>query len=180
LGYRHIAQTWRRLFEVRIGGWRAAPRRLAALLSSAWPRRKLVTEACLSLLAAEARLRLVPLKRQGLADMSPAADPALDEAMARASEPERQAARDVGWAVSRAAVYLPFPARCLAQALAARAMLRRRGIGSLMRVGVGRPGSESFEAHAWLEAAAVEVTGYPVPAQLRVIGCLYSDGGRSG
>jgi hypothetical protein len=159
-----------------IGRWRAAPRRLAALLRSTWPRRGLVTEACLHLLAVEARLRLIPLKRQGMRDMARAVDPALAEALARANEAERQAARDVGWAVTRTAAYFPFPPRCLAQALAARAMLRRRGIGSLLRVGVARPDSASFEAHAWLEAAGVEVTGYPVPPQLREIGCLTSDG----
>lgn len=159
-----------------IGRWRAAPRRLAGLLRSAWPRRGLVTEACLNLLAVEARLRLLPLKNQGMGDMARAADPARAEALAEASEAERQAARDVGWAVTRAAAYFPFPLRCLAQALAARAMLRRRGVGSLIHVGVARPDSAAFEAHAWLEAAGVEVTGYPVPPQLREIGCLASDG----
>jgi len=151
---------------------RATPRRLAALFRSAWPRRGLVAEACLNLLAAEARLRLLPLKRQGMGDMARAADPV----RAEASEAERQAARDVGWAVTRAAAYVPIPARCLAQALAARAMLRRRGIGNIMHIGVARPDSASFEAHAWLEAAGVEVTGYPVPLQLREIGLLHSDG----
>ncbi len=110
--------------------------------------------------------------------MARSADPFLAEALAGASEADRRAALDVGWAVTRAAAYLPLPARCLAQALAARAMLRRRGIASLMRVGVARPDSVSLEAHAWLEAAGVEVTGYPVPPRLREIGYLLSDGAR--
>ncbi|MEA3011122.1 MAG: hypothetical protein QOJ91_2814 [Sphingomonadales bacterium] len=158
---------------MKIGGWRAAPRRLAALLRSAWPRRGLVAEACLNLLAAEARLRLFPLKSQGMGGIAGAADPIPAEMPA--SEAQRRAALDVGWAVTRAAHYFPTPARCLAQALAARAMLRRRGIPSLMHVGVARPDSGAFEAHAWLEAGGVEVTGYPVPPLLREIGLLHSD-----
>lgn len=163
---------------MRIDGWRAAPRRLSALLSSAWPRRGLVAEACLSLLAAEARLRLLPLKDQGMRDLARAAVPS--EAPATGSEGERRAALDVAWAVTRVVAYFPNSARCLAQALAARAMLRRRGIASLMHIGVARPDSESFEAHAWLEAAGVEVTGYPVPPELHEIGILRSDGSGRG
>lgn len=160
---------------MEIGRWRAAPRRLAGLLRTAWPKRGLVAEACLSLIAAEARLRLLPLKRQGLADLAPATGPARDT-ITGASDSERQAALDVGWAVTRAAVYFPVPVRCLAQALAARNMLRRRGARSILHVGVAPPGSASFEAHAWLEAAGVEVTGYPVPPRLREIGLLHSEG----
>lgn len=160
-----------------IGRWRAAPRRLAGLVRVAWPKRGLVAEACLTLALAEARLRLFPLKRQGLNELVPAADPASAEQPV-ASPPERQTALDVGWAVRRVAAYFPDSAMCLAQALAARAMLRRRGIASVLHLGVARPKETPFEAHAWLDAAGVEVTGYPVPPQLREIGCLRSDAAR--
>lgn len=159
-----------------IGQWRAVSKRLAALTLSAWPRRGLIAEACLNLLAAQIRLRLLPLKHQGVGNMTNAMAPSPAEAFAGANETERQAARDIGWAVTRVAAYSPFPALCLAQALAARAMLRRRGIGSIMRFGVARPDAAGFEAHAWLEAAGVEVTGYPVAPHLREIGCVISDG----
>jgi hypothetical protein len=135
-----------------------------------------VAEACLGLIAAEARLRLLPLKRQGMLGLTPPPDSRPAEVVAESSEAQRVAALDVGWAVTRAAACLPVPARCLAQALAARAMLRRRGIGSIMHVGVARPDEAAFEAHAWLEAAGIEVTGYPVPQRLREIGRLTSDG----
>lgn len=162
-----------------IGGWRAAPRRLAGLVRVAWPRRGLVAEACAHLFLVETKLRLFPLKRQGMRDLVPAGGAAFVEQVATGGQLERQAALDVGWAVTRVAAYFPLSARCLAQALAARAMLRRRGIGSVMHVGVARSGAASFEAHAWLQAAGVEVTGYPVPPHLREIGCLLSDGARS-
>ena len=161
-----------------IGRWRAAPRRLAGLVRTAWPRRGLVAEACVTLAVAETRLRLSPLKRQGLRDLVPAAVSTDADPPAGAGPGERQAALDVGWAVTRIASYFPGSAMCLAQALAARTMLRRRGIGSVMHVGVARSEGAPFEAHAWLEAAGIEVTGYPVPPQLREIGCLLSDGAR--
>ncbi|HYW14877.1 MAG TPA: lasso peptide biosynthesis B2 protein [Allosphingosinicella sp.] len=163
------------MVENRIGRWRAAPRRLAGLVRTAWPKRALVAEACAQLVLAETRLRLVPLKRQGLRDLAPAAGSTRAEA---GGPVERQAALDVGWAVSRIAVYFPKSAMCLAQALAARAMLNRRGIASILHVGVARSEAARFEAHAWLEAGGVEVTGYPVPPHLREIGCLLSEGAR--
>ncbi|HET9640396.1 MAG TPA: lasso peptide biosynthesis B2 protein [Allosphingosinicella sp.] len=166
------------MVEKRIGGWRAAPRRLAGLVRTAWPRRGLVAEACVTLVLVETRLRLFPLKRQGMRDLVPAAGSPSVEPLAGERQFERQAALDVGWAVSRVAAYFPDSVKCLAQALAARSMLRRRGIGSVMHVGVARSEAARFEAHAWLEAAGVEVTGYPVPPHLREIGCLLSDGGR--
>ncbi|HEX8484516.1 lasso peptide biosynthesis B2 protein [Sphingomonas sp.] len=158
-----------------IGRWRSAPKRLAALTRGAWPRRRLVAEACLQLAVAETRLRLQPLKHQGLQGLVAAA-PSVASQPAPAAPGERQAALDVGWAVTRVARYFPERAMCLAQALAARTMLRRRGIGSIMHVGVAASEAARFEAHAWLEAAGVEVTGYPVPPHLRVLGCLPSDG----
>lgn len=161
-----------------IGGWRAAPRRLAGLVRTAWPRRGLVAEACLHLALAETRLRLLPLKRQGMRDLVPAEGAAGDGRVATGGQAERQAALDVGWAVTRIAAYFPRSARCLVQALAARSMLERRGIGSIMHVGVARSEERFLEAHAWLEAAGVEVTGYPVPPHLRRIGYLLSDGRR--
>ena len=161
-----------------IGGWRGAPRRLAGLVRTAWPRRGLAAEASVTLLLVEARLRLFPLKRQGWRDMVPAGGSPSAGQPARNRPVERQAALDVGWAVTRIATYFPLSAKCLAQALTARAMLRRRGIASIMHVGVARSEEAAFEAHAWLEAAGVEVTGYPVPPHLREIGCLLSDGAR--
>lgn len=131
-----------------------------------------MAEAFVRLFLAEARLRLFPLKRQGMRDLAPATGSPCVEPLAGGGLVERQAALDVGWAVRRVAAYFPVSALCLAQALAARAMLRRRGIGSTLHVGVARSESAPFEAHAWLDAAGVEVTGYPVPPRLREIGCL--------
>lgn len=132
----------------------------------------------MTLVVVETRLRLFPLKRQGMRDLVPAAGPTPLDRPAGGGRAERQAALDVAWAVTRTATYLPLSTLCLAQALAARAMLRRRGIASLLHVGVARSRAAPFEAHAWLEAGGVEVTGYPVPPHLREIGWLFSEGAR--
>jgi hypothetical protein len=166
------------MVEKRIGGRRTALGRLADLVRTAWPRRGLAAEAFVTLAFVQARLRLSPLKRQGMRELVPAAALPLAGQGAGSGPAERQAALDVGWAVTRISAYSPFPALCLAQALAARAMLRRRGIGTVLHVGVARPHATAFEAHAWLEAAGVEVTGYPVPPHLREIGCMLSEGAR--
>lgn len=134
-----------------------------------------MAEACFHLALAEIRLKLFPLKHQGMRDLVPAPESPVARPLAEAGQGERQAALDVGWAVTRVAAYFPRSAMCLAQALVARAMLRRRGIASILHVGVARSRSAEFEAHAWLEAAGVEVTGYPVPPHLREIGRLPGD-----
>lgn len=131
-----------------------------------------MAEACLRLALAEIGLKLFPLKRQGLQDLVPAPDSPVLRRPAEGGPAERQAALDIGWAVTRIAAYFPRSAMCLAQALVARAMLRRRGIASILHVGVAHSQGAQFEAHAWLEAAGVEVTGYPVPPHLREIGRL--------
>lgn len=52
--------------------------------------------------------------------------------------------------VAAAARHGPFKAKCLPVALAARGMLRRRGLAAELRIGVRKVGSR-LDAHAWLE-----------------------------
>ncbi len=80
-------------------------------------------------------------------------------------------AREVGWAVTRAARHLPFRAVCLPQAMAAKVMLRRRGVVSVLSFGVAPARVMQGESHAWLTAAGVEVTGYPTAAAFTEVVC---------
>jgi hypothetical protein len=79
-------------------------------------------------------------------------------------------AEDIRWAVTRAACHIPFNAVCLPQAMAARVMLKRRGIKSVQHFGAGKGEDKPLDAHAWLDAAGVEVTGYPVAKNFAEIG----------
>lgn len=77
--------------------------------------------------------------------------------------------KQVRWAVLVAARRSPIHIRCLAQALAAKAMLRRRGVSSSLFLGLRRRGIPASEqalgrkgaivAHAWLSAGGTSVVG---------------------
>jgi hypothetical protein len=56
----------------------------------------------------------------------------------------------VPWAIETVGPKRWMRAACLARALAAQAMLRRRGVASRLCLGVAREG-EALSAHAWLE-----------------------------
>jgi hypothetical protein len=151
-------------------------RRSARVVQAAGARRWLVAEAsvCLGLAA----VALVILRFRTVAShLGQSLPPA--EAAARMTEvPDASGAeaiaQDVGWAVRRAADHLPFAARCLAQALAAKYMLRRRNITGALHLGVatnqGLDGT--MMVHAWLDAAGVEVTGYPVMSEFTEVACF--------
>lgn len=69
--------------------------------------------------------------------------------------------RRITWALGAVAARTPWRSKCLEQALAAKAMLRRRGVPNTLYLGVGRgEGSGAgIEAHAWLRSGRVHVTG---------------------
>ena len=68
-------------------------------------------------------------------------------------------AQEVGWAVRAVARRTPWESACLAQAIAAKAMLRRRGLPSTLYLGVARDEARRLTAHAWLRCGAEVITG---------------------
>ena len=62
-------------------------------------------------------------------------------------------------AVTTAARNVPWNAVCLPQAMAAKAMLARRGCGSSFHFGAGKDAQGKFIAHAWLVAGGTVVVG---------------------
>jgi hypothetical protein len=68
--------------------------------------------------------------------------------------------RRVGSAVERVARILPWHPVCLPQAIATRAMLRRRGVACVSHLGVY--GSSPVTAHAWITVGGTVVQGGPV------------------
>jgi hypothetical protein len=137
-------------------------------------KRALVFEAMACLLAARLALIVIPFPRLAarLGTFVPPSDPRAAKPCADASSRKAETAREVGWAVTRSARWVPFRAVCLPQAMAAQFMLRRRGIASVMHFGAGRGTQKPLDAHAWLDAAGVEVTGYPVAVNLAEIACF--------
>ena len=109
----------------------------------------LLLEAVACLALARAAVRLLPFRvlARGLGGRMQETPTAV---------PVTPRSRRVGWALAVASQRTPWRSRCLEQALAAKAMLRRRGIESTMYLGVTRA---PFEAHAWVRVGDVHVTG---------------------
>jgi hypothetical protein len=149
-------------------------RSFASARKLGWRRRALIAEAVVWLLVLRLALLLVPFPRlaRTLGACVPPADPRVTAAGAPTTREAAGLARDVGWAVTRGAAHAPFKAVCLPQALAARTMLKRRGVASVMRFGVARLPGQPLVAHAWLDAAGVEVTGYPAARGFAEIACF--------
>jgi hypothetical protein len=131
---------------------------------------RLAAEAALRLLVAWAALRVRPFHRvaRGLGDFTASGDSDDREPPGRVVDVET--ARAVAWAVGAAARRMPFEATCLPQAIAAQAMLRRRGVAAFVYLGAGHDEAGRMEAHAWVDAAGIGVTGHPVPPRLRKFG----------
>jgi hypothetical protein len=116
--------------------------------------RRLVLEAASLMALVWTGLRLLPLPTlRRILDRYAGPPATTRQADARSSAPVR-------WAIGAVAARLP-QATCLVQALAADAMLRRRGFATELRIGVrvrvshGAP----LEAHAWVECGGAVVTG---------------------
>ncbi|TCT07517.1 lasso peptide biosynthesis B2 protein [Aquabacter spiritensis] len=140
-------------------------------LAGAGPRRQMMAlEAGACLAAARVATGLLPF-RIIAGWLGPFVPPAAAPApFVRADH--KRAAQEIGWAVRSVAAHAPFKAVCLQQALAAHAMLRRRGIPSVVRFGAGRGDAKPLDAHAWVDAAGVAVTGHPVAPHIAEIGCF--------
>ena len=120
----------------------------ASLRSLPWPDRGLAVEAALLVGVARLTLRIAPFRwfkpwlvRGG----SAGTDPVLADRVRRA--------------VTLASRNVPFAAVCLPQAMAAKVMLARRGIGSSLVIGAGHDGDHAMFLHAWLESSGLTVTG---------------------
>lgn len=137
-------------------------------------RRALVVEAVLWLLLARLALIIIPFPRlaKHMGKFTAPAEARTLHGAPGADANDVNIATDVSWAVTRSARYVPFKAVCLPQAMAARIMLKRRGVASVIHFGAAKGKEKSFEAHAWLDAAGVEVTGYPVAKGFAEIGCF--------
>ena len=148
-------------------------RKLRTFLTAGGHRQRLVAEAVPCLLTARLALLAMPFERMSrtFGTFVPPDDPQVTTSIPPDSESARLIT-DIGWAIRATAPFMPFQALCLQQAMAARAMLRRRGIVCRMHFGAGRDCTDSMIAHAWVEVAGIKVTGYPVPASITEIGCF--------
>ena len=120
-------------------------RRLVRWMRRSPAERALAMRAFGLLIAARIGLRLMPLQ-------------SLRAGLRRGRGGENASAERIAWAVRTAARYLPGSA-CLAQALAADALMERHGHASSLRIGVARTEAGGLEAHAWVESEGRVVIG---------------------
>jgi hypothetical protein len=85
-------------------------------------------------------------------------------------------AQQISWSVRALARYTPWDSNCLAQAIAARFMLRRRGIPCTLFLGVAKATFQParLEAHAWVTCGNTVLTGAPGHERFTVI-ATYGD-----
>jgi hypothetical protein len=119
-------------------------------------RKKLLWEALAALAIARLAMACLPFRRIAAWLGTPGA-----ESPATATAGEMRTAQEIGWAVGALARRVPWDGRCLAQALAATCMLRRRGLEGTVSFGARRGESAGFDAHAWLRLGSCMVTGGP-------------------
>lgn len=81
------------------------------------------------------------------------------ESPAEAPLPHLLEARRIAWAVRAASRYTPWKSSCFPQAIAAKVLLRRRGIASTLYLGAAFKARTELEAHAWLRCGPLYVTG---------------------
>jgi hypothetical protein len=154
--------------------WRKMRQRVQRL-SQVGPREHaLLAEASVRLLVAKIAIKSVPFARlaPGMGELISPPQAQAKAAISPASAHDLAVARTIGWAVTRAARHVPFEAVCLPQAMAAHAMLRKRGIFSIIHFGTARAESNPLSAHAWVNVEEVEVTGYPVGPEFTEIACI--------
>ncbi len=145
---------------------------MARFLTLKAGQRRWIVEAAMCLALARLAVTFLPFRliARWLGPMLPpdaSPRPAAEEVVTISDE-----LRFIRWSVNAVGRRQPFAAVCLPRALAARAMCRRRGIGSTLRLGSQAGQTAGVQTHAWLDADGIRLTGYPLPPGMVEIGCF--------
>jgi hypothetical protein len=126
-------------------------------------RRRLLLEAALFELGARLALRWLPYPKLVWLLERPARRPEI-EGVARA-----RLRCEVSWAVGTAGRHLPGETVCFPRAIAAHAMLRRRGVSATLHYGAARLPERGLTTHAWVNDGAVGVVGHRVANEYHLL-----------
>jgi Transglutaminase-like superfamily len=137
-------------------------KRVSAFIRLPFRDRLLLLEAVLALATASIVLRTVTFAR-----LAKYIGRHMTQSPSCAPEPVEQQAMRVRWAVDVAANNLPWKPVCFPRAIAATAMLKRRGIGSTLYFGVDA--ARGLDAHAWVRVGSLIVSGAPVEPRFTVV-----------
>lgn len=125
-------------------------RAVGKYLALGWTDRLLLIEAWLYLGAARLALLAIPFRR-----IAPHLGKQISPTSVQQPDPEAvpPQARRVAGAVETMSRHTPWESACLAQAIAGKWMLRRRGLSSRLYLGTRKDPSGNLKAHAWLQSA---------------------------
>lgn len=138
-------------------------RLIDAFLRLSWGDRWRFAEAVAWLLGARLMLLFVPFRK--LASW-------MGRRMAESPEVDSHEAElgvRVSWAVCAASRHTPWQTKCLAEAIAAKTMLKLRRVPSTLYLGVAKNDDGELEAHAWLRCGSLILTGGRVRRRFTVI-----------
>lgn len=146
----------------------SALKRLIKFLRLPGVERCLVLEALLRLGLARLAVRTRPFS-QVVAGLGVRGQETPVEALPPA---QQVVARQVGWALRRVARLTPWDSNCLAQAIAARHMLHRRGLPVTVYLGAALDETHNLLAHAWVRSGQYFVTGSDGARRYGVVACF--------
>jgi hypothetical protein len=138
--------------------------RVRKFLGLSWSDRCLFLEAALFLALVRPAVMILPFRWIA---------PWLGHYMAESSRTtpveHEELAERVGWCVRSAGGNLPGESRCLAQGVAGKLMLKRRGIPSTLYLGASKDEQHLVRYHAWLRSGSTIITGGPLIKQYTVV-----------
>ena len=79
-------------------------------------------------------------------------------------------ASQISKAIRRTVRFTPWKITCLARAISAKYLLKRRGVVSTLYLGVAKDGSDRLIAHAWLRCGSQIITGKEEMNRFTVVG----------
>ena len=127
---------------------------LTRLIHLSWSEHLLLVEAGLWLGISRLAVSILPFRclvpwlGRHMAESPGTGVPACEEQLKR-----------ISWAVVATSRHMPWKRKCLAQAMAGKKMLQRRGIASTLYLGVAKEGENALIAHAWLRSGSRILTG---------------------
>ncbi len=149
-------------------------RTLGKLFGLSWADRLLLFEAALCLGVARLAILLLPFRW-----LAPRFGARMAESAAEEPGIGGGLAGRLAWAVRVSSRYAPWQTRCLVRAVAAKLMLKRRGLPSTLYLGLAKDGDGELTAHAWLRCGGSTLTGGRVGREYQVI-AKFAEGGGPG
>ena len=117
-------------------------------------------------------LLLVPFRR--VAPLIGRAGPAANQSTIALTTDERVVALAIRNALARAARVLPWRSSCLACAIGGSLMLRRRGLPSLLHLGIQSDPRRELSAHAWLRCGEIDIVGAEIASEFTPVAAFRS------